>query len=171
MSQSEQTLEWTYQYRFGSGDGILVAQHCAFNLILVPVTLLAIPLALLIPREIGFIFAVILLCGMVLFVLYVLLFCERPSLKLRINRHTITLITTNLFGTKERRMNTNGATIIPVHSDLLQRLFTFDMFRTASAYHIEISRSGETFLFPCVDEAEQRQILATIKEFGVGDVR
>ena len=100
-----------------------------------------------------------------------LLFGERGSQKLRINRQAITLTTTNLFGTKEQRINASGAKIRAVHFGFWERLFTFNQNKIMTAYHIDVFRSGESFLFPCVDETEQRQILATIKEFGVGDVR
>ena len=132
----------------------------------IPITLFA----LLIPFEIVFIFAAILLCGIALLVLYALLFCERPSRTLCVNQHTFTLTATNVFGTKESQMNACGAVLRAVHLNFFERLFTFDFYRTATAYHIEISRSGETLLFPCVDEAEQRQILAKIKELGVDDM-
>jgi hypothetical protein len=32
-------------------------------------------------------------------------------------------------------------------------------------YHIEITRDGKTFLFPCNDEREQSRIVKQIQEF------
>ena len=167
MSQPEQTLEWTYYNRLRSGFVMMcIYQHVHGIIFVTPVILL---LVLFIPHEIGFIFGIILLFCCVLLALCALLFCERPSRTLRVNRHIFTLTTTNVFGTKESQMNASGAMFRAVHLDFFERLFTFDFYRIVTAYHIELSRSGESFLFPCVNETEQRQILAKIKEFGIGD--
>ena len=115
---------------------------------------------------------VIIACLLLLcFCLFLLFFAKMPSRKLRINRQTITMTDANFLGAKEYQMTTSGAKIRAIHFDFFERLFTFQHYRICSAYHIEISRIGETILFPCVDETEQRQILAKIKEFGVSDVR
>ena len=90
---------------------------------------------------------------------------KMPKRKLRVNRQAITLTDTTVWGAKERRMSANGARISAVHLDFFERLFTFDLYRIDSAYHIEIARNGETFLFPCNDEREQSQIIKQIKEF------
>ena len=106
------------------------------------------------------------LFGLVLLILFALL-GQRSSRTLRINRRTITLTDTLAFGTKERQMFADGAKFYCVHLDFFERLFTFDLYRMGSAYHIEIVQVGETFLFPCNDEREQLQITGKIKETGL----
>jgi len=64
-------------------------------------------------------------------------------------------------------MFADGAKFYCAHLDFFERLFTFDLYRVCSAYHIEIVQIGETFLFPCVDEREQSQIAGKIKDAGV----
>jgi len=49
--------------------------------------------------------------------------------------------------------------------DSFARFFTWDSNLNDSAYHIEISRGSETFLFPCNNKREQLQIVEQIKEF------
>ena len=99
------------------------------------------------------------------FILLVVLLVELPKRKLQINRQAITLTDTTVFGTKERRMVAAGAKFSAVHLDFLDRLCTWDHYRMYFAYHIEITRNGETFFFPCNDEKEQSQIIKRIKEF------
>ena len=99
------------------------------------------------------------------FILLVVLLVELPKRKLRINQQTITLTNTTVFGTKERRMVAAGAKFSAVHFDFLDRLCTWDHYRMYFAYHIEITRNGETFFFPCHDEHEQSQIIKQMKEF------
>jgi len=106
---------------------------------------------------------ILVLVGFVLLILVASL-SGRPSRMLRVNRHTITLTNANGFGTRERRMNITGAKVRAVYFDFLERLFTFDMYRVCTAHYIEISRNGETFLFPCVDEKEQKQIIEQLKQ-------
>jgi hypothetical protein len=52
--------------------------------------------------------------------------------------------------------------------DLSDRLFTLDMYRMNSTYHVEITNSSETILFPCSDKEEQIRIFKQIKEFLLG---
>ena len=90
---------------------------------------------------------------------------KMPKRKLRVNRQKITLTDTTILKTKERQMNANGTKISAVHFDFFERLFTFDLYRVDTAYHIEITRDNETFLFPCNDEREQSQVIKQINEF------
>ena len=83
---------------------------------------------------------------------------------LHITRQTITLIDTNALGVKERRMDSTEAKVCAVHIDFFDRLFTSDLYRMDSAYHVEITNIGESFLFPCNDEEDQSQIIKQIKE-------
>jgi len=108
-------------------------------------------------------FNIIILFGLVLLIVLAIWY-GRPSRTLHINQQTITLTNANGFGVKERRMNITGAKVRAVYFDFLERLFTFDMYRVCTAHHIEISRVGETFLFPCVDEKGQKQIIEQIKQ-------
>ena len=168
MSQPEQTLEFTYQHRIRSGFGMMFIHQFIANIFFAPV-LLAV---LLLPRQdIVLTLCIVLLFCIALFVLYAVFFCERPNRKLYINRHAFILTITHALGTKECRINADGAEVHTVHLGFFERLFTFDYYKIVTAYHIEVSQIGESFLFPCVDEAEQRQIIARIKDFGVGDVR
>jgi len=180
MSQPEQTLEWTFQYRY-CPDGMHFANRFAgcfvFGLIIIPILLL---IALFtgsdlfrVSKAFGDVMDIIRIIMLIVGILLLpfLFFGKRDNQKLRINRQTITLTRNSPFGTIERRMNTSGAKIRAVYFDFWERLFTFNQDKITTAYHIEVFRSGESFLFPCVDEAEQQQILATIKEFGVGDIR
>ena len=61
-------------------------------------------------------------------------------------------------------METSGAAIRAVYMSFYTRLFTFNRFKIPSAYHVEITRYGEMFLFPCIDEKEQKQIIEQIKQ-------
>ena len=147
--------------------------HMFLQLIL---AIVCIPLAILLsflprPPDTVIFVGIICLIAFVVGLLLLVLLNGLPSRTLRISRQAIILTDINAIRTKERRMDTSGARIRTVHFDFFERLFSFDMFSTTTAYHIEVFRSGETFLFPCVNETEQRQILAAIKEFGVGDVR
>ena len=183
MSQHEQTLEWTFQYRSCPNGMFWANEFTQRAVLIILVLLITLPL-LFLPvsyrpvissmlestHGIQNIFRIFIITVCILLLPF-LLFGEPGSQKLRINKQVITLTTTNLFGTRERRMNTSGAKIRAVHFGFWERLFTFNQNKIMTAYHIDVFRSGETFLFPCVDETEQRQILAAIKEFGVGDVR
>jgi len=94
---------------------------------------------------------------------------RKNSRTLHIDRHTVTLTDTykmDIWHPKERWMKVDEATKFSViHLDFFERLFTVDFFRVDSAYHIEITRNGETFFFPCHDEKEQSQISKRIREF------
>ena len=166
-SPPEQFLEWTFEYRM-----------CGMNLIyelftqLVLYILIGIPIAFFmrsIPVELTLLLAVAVVILLVGIILFHLLASKRTSRTLRIDRHTVTLADTgkmDLWHPKERRMKIDGATkFSAVHLDFFERLFTVDFFRVDSAYHITITRNGETFLFPCNNETEQSQIIKKIKEF------
>jgi len=169
MSQPEQTLEFTYKHCPSSVFGMAFVHQFMWSIISAPVVLLGV---LLLPRhDMVFTFCIVLLFCIALFVLYAVLFCEWPNRKLYINRHAFILTTTRALGTKECRINAVGANVHAVHLGFFERLFTFDYYKIVTAYHIEVWQIGESFLFPCVNEADQRQIIARIKDFGVGDVR
>ena len=171
-SPPEQFLEWTFEYRM-----------CGMNLIyelftqLVLSILIGIPIAIFmrsipmesIPMKLRLLLAVVTIILLVGFILFHSLASKRASRTLRIDRHTVTLADTgkmDLWHPKERRMKIDGATkFSAVHLDFFERLFTVDFFRVDSAYHVQITRNGETFLFPCHDVMEQSQIIKKIKEF------
>ena len=174
----EQSLEWTYQFRQSKEYTLGCLQHFVLSFL---VTLLMIPIVILgvfltddkqflpHPRDLfgpgwyfGFLAVVLVICWLA---------HQRnksPRRTLRINHQAIILTDTTIWGPKERRRNAAGAKFRTVYLDVLNRIFTFDMYRMNSAYHIEITRNGETFLFPCEDETQQRQILKTIGENGFG---
>jgi len=157
--ESEQALEWTFQLRPG---GMFILRCFLDQIIIgVPVGCL---IALIAPPTT--VILAIGLFGLALLILFAL-FGKRASRTLRISRQTITLTDAHAFGTKERQMFADGAKFYCVRLDFFERLFTFDMDRICSAYHIEIVQIGETFLFPCHDEKEQLQIAGKIKELGL----
>lgn len=157
---SEQSLEWTAQPYL---SGMYFFKDFIAQLVI------GIPLViclLLIPEPIA-----VGICLLTLALLItIILWGQRPSRKLCVTRQTITMIETTTFGTKERRMTAAGAKVRAVYLDFFERLFTVDLYRMNSAYHIEIARNGETFLFPCMDATQQRQIIKQIEEFGRLDV-
>ena len=166
----EQPLEWTYQFREDKEFAVDAVQRCVFSFALL---LVAIPFVLLtgwVPykfspyAKLGWIVFLILVLGVFLLLAD---WSKKPGRKLRIDRSTITLTDTNYFGTKERRMTAAGAKVRAVYLDFFERLFTVDIYRMNSAYHIEIARNGETFLFPCTDATQQRQIIKQIEEFKI----
>ena len=156
----EQSLEWTAQPYL---SGMYFFKDFIAQLVI------GIPLVicwLLIPEPIA-----VGICLLTLALLItIILWGQRPSRKLCVTRQTITMIETTTFGTKERRMTAAGAKVRAVYLDFFERLFTVDLYRMNSAYHIEIARNGETFLFPCMDATQQRQIIKQIEEFGRLDV-
>jgi len=166
---SEQSLEWTYQFRASKYFAVDTMERLVFCF---AAMLVSIPLMLLtgwyphkVPPSAGlewidvrlvWIVFLVLLTG----VLWLLGYLDTKSnRKLHVNRQMITLTDTNGFGTKERRMPAAGAKFRAVYLDMFGRLFAFDTYRANSAYHIEITRNGETFLFPCNDAREQLRIL------------
>ena len=162
----EQATEWTYPLR-PRLCGMYSVHYWFYSTIFGFLTILFV---ILVPRPLlDIAAAVVLICTVLILLLAVL--GERPARKLRINRHVVVLISTGCLGTHEHQIKICEAKIRAVHLDFFERLFTFDLYRTASAYHVEIIRNGESFLFPCADETEQRQIIAQFKEFGLGDVR
>jgi hypothetical protein len=175
MQSSEQFLEWTYRYRPDKGHAVGCQQHFVFTILFTLILLSFVILGVLLiggdfrlphPRELfGFWYLGFLIVLLILCYLAWLMF-EKPNRKLRINQQTITLTDTGgIWGPKERRMSTTGAKFQAVHLDSSARIFTNDEYKMNSAYHIEITRSGESFLFPCNDEREQTQIIKQIKEF------
>ena len=170
---SEQSLEWTYQRRWkkinaAHGTAYVVGSELLGLVVVIPIMIL---LSMVIPRPPDIVIIIGLIVFAVLFLLaisFALLFGGMPSRKLRVNRQTITMSDTTVWGTKEHRMTTAGAKFCGIYFDFFERVFTFDTFRADSAYHIEITRNGETFLFPCDDEAQQREMLKIIKENGYG---
>jgi len=153
-SKDEQNLEWTFRYRWCDCTG-----HVLHFLVSMIIGVPALMLTTIIPSS----FNIIILFGIVLLIVLAVWY-GRPSRTLHINQQTITLTNASGFGVKERRMNITGAKVRAVYFDFLERLFTFDMYRGSTAHHIEVSRNGETFLFPCVDEKEQKQIVEQIKQ-------
>jgi len=159
MMQPEQTLEWVISLRFRG-------MHVVYDIILgIPVMMFL----SLIPRSLVISCVILLPC--VALLVFIIFFGNRPSRKLRVDRQAITLTEINTFGTRERRMTAAGVKVRAAYLDFFERLFTFDFFRACFAYHIEVSRNGEAFLFPCNDEAEQQQIIAKIKEFELGGIK
>jgi hypothetical protein len=135
-------------------------------LIGIPITLLVPLLAPFIPRHPAiFIVGLVFLALVFIFCFIVIASGKQPKRTLRIDWQAITMTDVTIFGTKERQMNAHGAALSAVRFDFFERLFTFDMYRTSSAYHIEVIGDGEIFLFPCDDEKEQSQIIKQIKEF------
>ena len=166
----EQFLEWTFQHR---RSGMYVPHFFVqlFLMLLIGISVTFLMEMIPIPRGAGLsgtaLIVFLVMFGALPIILLMLLieWDKMPKRKLRVNRQAITLTDTNAWGAKERRMSANGAKISAVHLDFFERLFTFDLYRIDSAYHIEIARIGETFLFPCNDEREQSQIIKQIKEF------
>ena len=160
----EQFLEWTFPYHLSGG--MFFAYFCSQSVI----GIFLIPFALLVPYTLKIVVTVIAVGFLVGFLLYMgaiflLVPYKPPNRKLRIDRQKITMTDTHTLGTKERRMKTDGAKFFAVCLGFFERLFTVDPYRTCSAYHIKIARSGEAFLFPCIDEREQSQIINTMKEW------
>ena len=65
-------------------------------------------------------------------------------------------------------MDITGVKIRPVFSDFFDRLFCHYNYQADSAYYVEITRCGETFLFPCIDETQQRLIVRQIEDYVAG---
>jgi len=166
-SETEQTLEWTYRHRRCTVHTIrdLLALLIFYVLIggslkdFVTVVVFFVAYAWLIVPALAPLFLLMVIIEIVLRVLD-----KKPKRKLSINRQMITLTDTDVFRKKVRQMEISGAAVCGIHLSFSARLFTFDRFRTPSAYHVEIARYGETFLFPCVDEKEQKQIVEQIQQ-------
>ena len=172
MSPPKQFLEWTFHHRLSKmhiawGIGDLFLQMIVALGLIPPIALLG----WVIPRPPETVIMIGVSCFALLLVILIIVCITHlalygpPTRTLRVDRQMITLTNTTLWRAKERRMDANGAKFYAVHFDFFERLFTFDTFRIDSAYHIEIIRSDETFLFPCVDEQEQSRIIQQIKEF------
>jgi len=178
----EQSLEWTFQLRLGRECAVGCWHHFAVMMCLLFILLLILPLlgffGVLKPEEEPFFLpskefsqyfrlgVIVVLCVLLL-IAWLVGGWITPSRKLRITRQTITLTDMGgIYGPQIRQMTTAGAKFRAVHIDFLTRSFSSDQYRTTSAYHIEITRNGETFLFPCEDETQQRQILKIIEENG-----
>jgi len=167
-SPHEQFLEWTFRRRL---RGMHFVQGCVTLplqlLLVVPVLILVSLIPDMIADWVVLPLAISVLCVLFFISMFVLLLRpnKMPSRTLRIDWQSIVMTETTIFGTKKRKMDTSGAICSAVHLNLFERLFTFDLFRVDSAYHIEITRNNETFLFPCNDEREQSQIIKHIKEF------
>ena len=137
---AERFLEWSFHPRFfGMFFWVQI-------LISIPLSWLALP----IPRH------PVILALCLFWLALIALLCIRfvfsgkqAGRTLRINHQMITLTDTNAQGVKERQMDTAEAKVCAVHLDFLDRLFSFDSYRMDSAYHIEITNIGESFLFPC----------------------
>ena len=178
----EQSLEWVYEYRLGRDCAVGCWRHFVLTmclsftllLILAPLIFFGVIKAgespfFLPDREFVqyFRLGMIVVLSALMLVAWLLGGGVTPSRKLRITRQTITLTDMGgIYGPQIRQMTTAGAKFRAVHIDFLTRSFSSDQYRTTSAYHIEITRNGETFLFPCEDETQQRQILKTIEESG-----
>ena len=174
----EQSLEWVYEYRLGRDCAVGCWHHfigtmCLFFILL----LILAPLiffGVIKPGESPFFlpdreFMQYFRLGMIVVLSALMLIAwlvgggVTPSRKLRITRQTITLTDTGgIYGPQTRHMTTTGAKFRAVYLDSRDRLLTYDTYRMNSAYQIEITRNSETFLFPCDDETQQRQILKTI---------
>ena len=169
----EQFLEWTLQRDWsGMWSGIGVV-HFFLNLFVLAILSFQIDM---VSFQIGMVpvpfsgggsetKTIIALVLLGVFILVVVLLVELPKRKLRITRQTITLTDTTILGMKERQMVAAEAKFSAVHFDFLDRLCTYDLYRVYFAYHIEITRNGETFLFPCHDEQEQSQIIKQMRNF------
>jgi len=153
---SEQPLEWVYPLTL---SGMYLFKDFIGQFVIgIPMMIFFV----LIPPSI--LISICLFC-VALVILFVLFGKKPTSRTLRVSHQMISLIDTTTFGTKERRMPAAGAKLYAVHLDFFDRLFTFDLYRTASVYHVEISHQiGETFLFPCNDAREQHQILKQITQ-------
>ena len=150
-SSPEQPLEWTFQRRWCVVDAVQFFLSLLVGILLVGLVFGA-----------GAITFFIILFGLTLLLTVLLAWGKMPKRKLRINQQTTILTDTAILRIKERQMTTTGAKFCAVHFGFFERLFAFDYFQADSAYQIEITRNGETFLFPCEDETQQRQILQTI---------
>ena len=161
-SPPEQFLEWTFETR---RYGMEIVQILLGFLFLFGPPLV---LWLLFPSD-TLPLVIILSALALLFLLFMRFsFDLKPtSQTLRVDRQTITLTDNRGWWKKikERRMSVNGAKFHAVHFSFLERIFTFDLCRTDSAFHVQFTRSGEAFRFPCFDEREQMQIIEKIKTF------
>jgi hypothetical protein len=161
--ESEQFLEWTAHLHFSGVHIIHFLGSMLLTVILTPFFDLIPP-----PRGEGLsptnliIFIILFGALLIILPLAVIAWDRMPKPTLRVDQHTITLTDTTTIRTKERRMDATGAKVRAVYIDFLDRLCTCD-HRTGTAYHIEITRNGETFLFPCCDEEEQSRIIKQIK--------
>jgi hypothetical protein len=171
--ESEQFLEWTAKHHFSGMYVLHFIGSMIFMLILsIPVSLIPSPFppgALYMDGKGPIIVLVVFpaLFGVLLIIMCILPTKRNkmPSRTLRVERQSIILTDNTVWKTKERRMDSVGAKICAVHQDFFSRLFlTLDMYQMDTAYYIEISRNGETLLFPCRDEWEQSRIIKQIKE-------
>ena len=155
-SKSEQTLEWTFQYR-----------PCGMDLVRAvwDSSIIVSPLLLIRSDSYLWITVSIILMGALSIIMFACL--NMYSQTLRVSRNTITLTITTVFITRERRMDTAGAKYRTGSSSFFLRLRPFGLLLPDYAYYIEIVQNGKTFLFPCADEKEQLQIAGKIKELGL----
>ncbi len=125
-------------------------------------------LAAFVPRpSVGFSVTGILivagLFGLIIAVILLLTISENlPCWTLRVDRRRITLTFTTLFWTKERGLETNGANFRPVCFGFFERFWSWS--GRDSFYMIEFTRNGETLMFPCENEKEQRRNFAKIEQ-------
>ena len=164
-SPPEQFLEWTFQQRW---LGMHIAQMLCDPIMLLFYVISIGWLLGLMPPPPDMDRIILMLCFVLFIIMLVILRISSrlPSRTLRIDRQTVTLTDKYLWRTpKERRMNISGAKFRTVYHDGFARFFTWNGDLVDSAYHIEITWIGETFLFPCHDEGEQSQIIKQIKEF------
>jgi len=159
-----QFLEWTFQFRWTGMYIVCFLFDFLQAIICIPLVICYLLFRSPQAWEIPF-----LLFGLVVSViivpLIIIVWNEPPRRTLRIDRRIITLTDMGPLRSRERRMNTDGAKFSAAHLDFFDRLFTFDGYKVSFAYHIQITRNGETFLFPCHDVMEQSQIIKKIKEF------
>ena len=156
----EQFLEWTFERSYR----LETVQILSWLLLLFSPPLI---LWLLLQSD-AKLFIVIWVALVLPFFLFMRFYFDfRPtSQTLRIDRQTITLSSNiGALKRKERRMSVNGAKFHAIHFDFFERIFTFDVCRIESAFHVQFTRSGEAFRFPCFDEREQTQIIGKIKTF------
>ena len=168
-SPPAQFLEWTFLY--GMSDGMFIAY--IFGAVFLQ-TLIGVLILVILDFLCRFVFPLylVLICCFVFITLVWLMLAlsnrngPPASRTLRVDRQTITLTDTSVWGPEERRMKVDGAIqFYAAHLDVFERLFTFDSYLVCSVYHVKFIRNSESLLFPCRDEWEQTQIIKRIKEF------
>ena len=138
-SETEPTLEWTFQYRLGKEAWAFGCLQqfvfvCLVLLVVVPPVVLTVKPGEKLPLPpsphelLGFWYTgALILFAVILWLIGRLVGPNKtPGRTLRINRREITLTDTNLFRIKERRINLTGAKVRAVCFDFLERCFTVD---------------------------------------------
>ncbi len=87
-----------------------------------------------------------------------------PCWTLRGGERTIIRSFSGLWN-REWTLNAGQARFCAVRFGFWARMYTFGIMKTLAEYQIEIESGGQTLLFPCRDEAEQRLWLGMIESF------